>query len=227
MGYFIVSGVSTSSITLDGRDLPTEYRGTFKEYMDCTYRTRTYLVNSNTNYNRFFYSILPRWALVIGTTRDESALFTAFDPSRTGWNDADINREFSIRFGERTSTAVDTYRQHRPEASANQMVTAMQTDQIFRWPAWSLAPERSSNTSGSSTWMYAFDFATPSFGGVLGSCHALDIPFAFDNLHRPGVDRGQAVSHRHAQVIVTVHAQHGLVDVGHMFIQIAKQRGEL
>jgi para-nitrobenzyl esterase len=126
--------------------------------------------------------------LVVGTTRDESALFTAFDPSRTGWNDADIDREFFIRFGERTSTAVDTYRQQRPEASANQLVTAMQTDQTFRWPAWSLANERSSNTSGSSTWMYAFDFATPSFGGVLGSCHALDIPFAFDNLHRPGVE---------------------------------------
>ncbi len=64
MGYFIVSGVSTSSVTLDGRDLPSGYRGTFKEYADCTYSTRTYLVNSNTNYNRFFYSILPRWDMV-------------------------------------------------------------------------------------------------------------------------------------------------------------------
>ena len=36
--------------------------------------------------------------------------------------------------------------------------------------------------------MYWFTWATPAFGGVLGSCHALDIPFAFDNLSAPGTD---------------------------------------
>jgi para-nitrobenzyl esterase len=36
--------------------------------------------------------------------------------------------------------------------------------------------------------MYWFTWATPAFGGVLGSCHALDIPFAFDNLGAPGTD---------------------------------------
>ena len=126
--------------------------------------------------------------LVVGTTRDESALFTAFDQSRANWDDADVGREFALRFGDRATTAVEAYRDHRPDSSANQLVTAMQTDQIFRWPAWSLANARVSGASESSTWMYSFDFATPSFGGVLGSCHGLDIPFAFDNLHRPGAE---------------------------------------
>ena len=126
--------------------------------------------------------------MVIGTTRDESALFTAFDPSRAGWSDADVDREFAFRFNSHAPESVESYRQHHPEASANQLVTAMQTDHVFRWPAWSLASERASGPSEVSTWMYAFDFATPSFGGVLGSCHGLDIPFAFDNLHRPGAE---------------------------------------
>ena len=35
--------------------------------------------------------------------------------------------------------------------------------------------------------MYSFDWATPAFGGMLGACHAVDIPFAFDNLDASGV----------------------------------------
>ena len=34
--------------------------------------------------------------------------------------------------------------------------------------------------------MYLFDWATPAMGGRFGSCHALEIPFVFDNLHQPG-----------------------------------------
>ena len=34
--------------------------------------------------------------------------------------------------------------------------------------------------------MYLFTWATPAFDGRLGSCHALEIPFVFDNLDRPG-----------------------------------------
>lgn len=132
-------------------------------------------------------SLDPR-PLVIGATRDESALFTAFDPSRAGWNEEDVEREFELRFGSHSPQAVEAYRDHQPEATSNQLVTAMQTDQIFRWPAWSLTDRRCSEAAARATWMYSFDYATPSFGGVLGSCHGLDIPFAFDNLHRPGVE---------------------------------------
>jgi para-nitrobenzyl esterase len=34
--------------------------------------------------------------------------------------------------------------------------------------------------------MYRFDFATPAWGGRLGACHALEIPFVFNNLDAPG-----------------------------------------
>ena len=35
--------------------------------------------------------------------------------------------------------------------------------------------------------MYWFTWPTPAFGGVLGSCHAVDIPFTFDNLDAAGI----------------------------------------
>ena len=30
--------------------------------------------------------------------------------------------------------------------------------------------------------MYRFDWATPVFGGVLGACHGVELPFVFDTL---------------------------------------------
>ena len=36
--------------------------------------------------------------------------------------------------------------------------------------------------------MYRFDWATPVFGGQLGACHALEIPFVFNNLEAAGSD---------------------------------------
>jgi len=126
--------------------------------------------------------------LVIGTNRDEFSLFTAFEQSRSSWTGDDVAREFKVHFGSDAAAAADAYRCHRPGVTASQLVSAMETDQFFRWPAWKLADARSSGAAERRTWMYGFDYATPSFGGLLGSCHGLDIPFAFDNLHRPGVD---------------------------------------
>ena len=35
--------------------------------------------------------------------------------------------------------------------------------------------------------MYLFTWEAPAFGGVLGSCHALEIPFVFGQLRQPVV----------------------------------------
>jgi para-nitrobenzyl esterase len=54
-------------------------------------------------------------------------------------------------------------------------------------PATRVAETRAVATGTSSTWMYSFAWPTPVFGGVLGACHGIDIPFAFHALDRPGV----------------------------------------
>ena len=123
--------------------------------------------------------------LVIGTNRDELLLFTAFDPARSGWGDEDVQREFGRRFDD-PSAAVEAYRERRPDAvgDASRLVSAMQTDEMFRVPARRLAEDRAE--AGHDTWVYEFHQTTPAFGGRLGSCHGLDIPFAFHNLDRQG-----------------------------------------
>ncbi len=37
------------------------------------------------------------------------------------------------------------------------------------------------------TYCYLFTWETPAFGGILGSCHALEIPFVFGTVHNPAV----------------------------------------
>ena len=64
-------------------------------------------------------------------------------------------------------------------------MSAVSTDTGFRQPAQRLCENRVVNDT--PTWMYCFTWPSPAFGGVIGCCHALDIPFAFDNLHSEGV----------------------------------------
>jgi para-nitrobenzyl esterase len=124
--------------------------------------------------------------LSIGTNRDENLLFLAFDPRYSNADEAKWHAHTELQFGERADEARAAYEAARPGASPLWLIAAAQTDHVFRRPAQRLAEARSA--AGNATWMYWFTWASPAFGGVLGSAHALDIPFAFDNLHQPGID---------------------------------------
>jgi para-nitrobenzyl esterase len=102
-------------------------------------------------------------------------------------SEADAVDHFGRVFGEGARVALDLYRRARPGATNGQLVSALQTDHVFRVPARRLAEARV--VQDVPTWMYWFTWATPAFGGILGSCHAVDIPFAFHNLTRPGVEQ--------------------------------------
>lgn len=151
--------------------------------------------------------------LVIGTNRDENKLFSAFDPTQ-----ANITQDKWLAFTHRifdanAELAAATYESLRPGESPAQLISAVNTDIAFRRRAQLFSEQRCENNN--PTWMYWFTWATPVFGGVLGSCHALDIPFAFDNLEAPGTDlltgdgpERQSLANRFASEIVQF-AQHG------------------
>lgn len=40
---------------------------------------------------------------------------------------------------------------------------------------------------GQRAWVYEFAWPSPSYGGRLGACHSLEIPFVFDTLRTEGV----------------------------------------
>jgi len=118
--------------------------------------------------------------LVVGTNKDENKLWSAFDESLAN---ADMSKwvDFTDEiFAERAQQARDVYQALRPDESARDLMSAVGTDTGFRQPAQRLCENRVANHA--PTWMYWFTWPTPALGGAVGCCHALDIPFAFDNL---------------------------------------------
>ncbi len=124
--------------------------------------------------------------LVLGSNHDEDRLWSAFDPVQAEFGQHDWERVSGEVFGDRAAAARAVYEKLRPTESPRQLISSVHTDTAFRQRAQRLAENHAA--AGNPTWMYWFTWATPAFGGVLGSCHALDIPFAFDNLSAPGTD---------------------------------------
>lgn len=121
---------------------------------------------------------------VIGTNRDENKLWAAFHPDAASATEEQWMRHLERTFGDRAPLARRVYESLRPGESPHFLMSAVNTDTAFRARAWSLVDDRCA--AAMPTWMYWFTWASPAFGGILGSCHALDIPFAFDNLDAPG-----------------------------------------
>ncbi len=123
--------------------------------------------------------------LLTGTTADEWALFHLQSLTRGPLDEEALLRRAERVFGDRAFDAVEVYRSSRPGASPDQLWVAIGTDVVFRIPAVRMAEAAGEYAR---TWMYWFTHASPQFGGVLGSCHAIEIPFVFDNLDRGGVE---------------------------------------
>ncbi len=128
--------------------------------------------------------------LLLGTTRDEMHLFTAFDPEDIGLDEAGLLARVTAVLGEAAPAAIAAYRRARPGSTPGELASALATDHSFRVPAIRLAEARAA--AGSPIWMYRFDWATPVFGGVLGACHGLELPFVFHNLDRATLFTGGA-----------------------------------
>jgi para-nitrobenzyl esterase len=130
-------------------------------------------------------------AVLTGTTADEWHLFALLERRAGGIDEARLlhraERLFGPALGEGAGAhAVDVYRSTRPGAGADDIWGAIATDWIFRIPSIRLLEAQS--THQRSIFAYLFSFASTAFDGALGSCHAIEIPFVFDNLHRKGVD---------------------------------------
>jgi para-nitrobenzyl esterase len=123
--------------------------------------------------------------LLVGTNLDEMTLFTIADASLASLDDDGLRKRFGVLFGaDRAAEAVETYRKDRGQASNAQLWNAALADRVFRAPAARLADAQSQH---GATYAYLFTWASTAFGGRLGSTHALEIPFVFDNLDATGV----------------------------------------
>ncbi|MEI7858193.1 MAG: carboxylesterase family protein [Acidimicrobiales bacterium] len=132
--------------------------------------------------------------LLIGTTRDESAFFVLGSPKLMSL-DMEGLRHWMRRVDpdpEATDSviaAVQTARAERGESvEPRDLWSAIATEVVFRVGTVRLADaHRAAAGTGVGTFCYLFTWESPAFGGVLGSCHALEIPFVFGTVKNPMV----------------------------------------
>lgn len=106
-------------------------------------------------------------------------------------------------YGLPVESALAAYRKAYLGASAGDLLAALQTDWYYRIPAIQLADAHAD--SASATYMYEFAWRSPQYNGLLGACHALEIPFVLDILEDK---KTQLLTGPHApqQLADTVHA---------------------
>ncbi|CAB5021332.1 MAG: carboxylesterase family protein [Actinobacteria bacterium] len=118
--------------------------------------------------------------LLTGSNHDEFALFALMDPRIATITREEILEEASKTVGSNAEAMLSAYESARPEATMTDILIAYMTDQMFRLPVIRMAEAQAAH--GREAWMYWFTWASPAFGGILKSAHALEIPFVFDNL---------------------------------------------
>lgn len=120
-------------------------------------------------------------AVMVGSNLDEWNLFhLAAKPMDDARLERTVDRVFGAEAG-----VLDVYRAARPDAGADEVWCAIMSDVVFRLPAIRLA-EAQAEHQPDHTFSYRFTWASRAFDGKLGSCHALEIPFVFDNLDKAG-----------------------------------------
>lgn len=100
-----------------------------------------------------------RMPVIIGTNQDEGRLFTVGASGGNGGTDSDALDAVAARIGE----------------------------ELFQAPADRLADALAA--TGTPVWRYRFAWKSGALDGRLGACHSLELPFVFDTLDLPGIDR--------------------------------------
>lgn len=127
--------------------------------------------------------------ILAGTNEDEHKLFAAMDPTAMNADEKKLQENFRVtlsNLGQKDAKIeefIDLYKRkvsEKPSTSPLEVISEFQTDYFFRIPVSRYMGEQSVHQP--NLYLYNFSWKTPSMGGVLGACHALEIPFVWGSL---------------------------------------------
>lgn len=139
--------------------------------------------------------------VLVGTNTDEYHFFVV-PPGVIDVLGENAIAGLSMGYGVPLEELLTTYREVHPTASPGELFTAIVTDWFFRVPAIRLAEARVAHAQ--PAYMYEFAWRSPQFAGRLGSCHALELAFVFNNLHQTA-NRGLVGPHGPQEVASAMH----------------------
>jgi para-nitrobenzyl esterase len=117
--------------------------------------------------------------MLIGTTLEEWKLFGLLTDPGTITREKVVARATAlVGDGEGLVDAYDN-----DDRSPADVFSAIATDFVFRIPALRLAEAQLEHTP--NVWMYLFSWRSRAFGGALGACHAMELPFVFHTVDDP------------------------------------------
>ncbi len=111
--------------------------------------------------------------LMVGHTRHEQRLLTALSGML-----GEITEEQATEAARIFAPDPRRYRESFPDPEERYEV--VRSDWLFRMPSLHLAEAQL--TAGGLAYLYELTWPAPGMGGVLGSCHGLDVPLVFGNL---------------------------------------------
>lgn len=130
--------------------------------------------------------------LLVGTNRDEFRLFTygeaAFDEMPEEVFEALVDEHLPTAGVHTSARSVivayrDARRRRGEPTTVRDLYEAIATDLVFRLPQLRLASLHAAR--GGRSFAYRFDWGAPFAGGMLGACHALELPFVFGTIDNP------------------------------------------
>jgi para-nitrobenzyl esterase len=117
--------------------------------------------------------------VIIGTNKDEAALFLAADPRRRRLTEEELNQRLDRLLGGRKDEILAIYRKHRPKDTPWDLFIGISSESM-RLRSIQLA-EAKCAAAGAPIYMYWFTWESNYMGGLFKSAHALEIPFVFNN----------------------------------------------
>lgn len=141
--------------------------------------------------------------VLVGTNADEFRLYLVPQGTINAVNEQMLSAAIA-GYGMPVAETLATYRAAHQDATPGELLAAISTDWFFRIPAISMAEVRAQH-GVSGTYIYEFAWQPQTFDGRLGACHALDLPFVFDNLNQRGFE-GLVGTNPPQQVADVMHA---------------------
>ena len=117
--------------------------------------------------------------LLIGTNKDEAALFLAGDPRRRRLTEEELVERLTPMLGARRDEILAVYREQRPADTPWELLIGIASEST-RLASIRLA-ERKAAGGPAPVYMYLFTWESDHFGGLFRSAHGMEIPFVFDH----------------------------------------------
>lgn len=139
--------------------------------------------------------------ILMGTNKDEYRLFSFFDPRWKRGDQEEISSIFEHAFG-LNWVGISQYLLNGEELNQD-IYDKLMTMSLFTFPALKLAEIQVKQ--GAPIWMYRFDWETPAFEGELKACHSLELPFVWNTISKPGIERMTGSSEERKKLAEEIH----------------------